>query len=234
METKLTDLCFIKKEFLSKDECASFIDHYELTQDESYYESSIDVSDRKFKQSSFSVKNVQKGSKLFDFIKIKIREALIEYQKYLDSIGIYNVIVADYTQYSHAYRILKYEKGSKIHQHLDHSYATYLTLTFNLNNNYEGGKFSFFNKKYQPELGEGDLMIFPADIFWNHEVTEILKGERYSFNSFLRSIPEEVHKVIISELHKGQYQKYIDLIRNNKNPDGLLGPYFPERINSLK
>lgn len=234
MDTKLTDLCFIKKNFLTKEECASFIDYYEASEKQSYYEKSVDVSDRKYKEASFSVKTVKNDSKLFNFIKTKIREALIEYQKYLDSFGMYNLMVADFVQYSHAYRILKYEKGSKIHQHLDHGIATYLTLTFNLNSEYEGGKFSFFNKKYQPELGEGDLMIFPSDIFWNHEVTEISKGERYSFNCFLRPVPEDVYQLVANELFSRQYQKYIDLIKNKGNTDELLGPYFPERIGSIK
>lgn len=225
MDTKLTDLCFVKKNFLTKEECASFIDYYNNSNDKALYENSVDVNDRKRKESSFTVKIVRNDTDLYHFIKLKIREALLEYQKYLNNLGVYNVLIADFAQYSHAYRILKYEEGSRIHTHLDHSIGTYLTLTFNLNSGYEGGKFSFFNRKFQPKLGEGDLMIFPGDIFWNHEVTELVKGYRYSFNCFLRSVPQEV----VDEIQEVSYDKHLTYI-NNTDPNQRLGPYFPERV----
>jgi hypothetical protein len=225
MDTKLTDLCFVKKQFLTKEECGSFIDYYENKEKEGIYEMSLDVFDRVRKKASFTVKEVETNTDLYHLIKKKIREALIEYQKHLDSIGIFNTVIGDFAQYSHRYRILKYEEGCSIHTHLDHAYGIYFTLTFNLNTGYEGGKFSFFDRKFQPDLGEGDLMIFPSDIFWNHEVTKLTKGKRYSFNCFLRPIPSEVaDKLIVqgSKLH----QEYV----MSTDPNEKLGPYFPERF----
>jgi predicted 2-oxoglutarate/Fe(II)-dependent dioxygenase YbiX len=83
---------------------------------------------------------------------------------------------------------MKYETGAKIHPHTDHIPNIYGSISFNLNNDYEGGEFKFFNGNYTVSLNKGDALIFPADYFWVHEVTPVTKGERYSINSFLYDI----------------------------------------------
>jgi predicted 2-oxoglutarate/Fe(II)-dependent dioxygenase YbiX len=90
------------------------------------------------------------------------------------------------------YRLLKYERGAKIHPHTDHGPFVYGSCTFNLNDDYTGGRFAFFNGAHKVALGKGDAMIFPADYFWVHAVEEITSGTRYSTNSFLQSLPERV------------------------------------------
>jgi hypothetical protein len=40
-------------------------------------------------------------------------------------------------------------------------------------------------------LEKGDAVIFPANPFFIHEVTEVTEGRRYSVNSFLTSLPHE-------------------------------------------
>jgi predicted 2-oxoglutarate/Fe(II)-dependent dioxygenase YbiX len=90
---------------------------------------------------------------------------------------------------------MKYETGAEIHPHSDHAPGTYGSISFNLNDNYEGGEFKFFNGNYTIPLNKGDALIFPADYFWVHEVTKVTKGERYSINSFIRSHPEIFKKI---------------------------------------
>ena len=41
-------------------------------------------------------------------------------------------------------------------------------------------------------MEKGDALIFPANHFFVHEVTEITEGRRYSVNSFLTSFPIEI------------------------------------------
>jgi hypothetical protein len=43
---------------------------------------------------------------------------------------------------------MKYETGAEIHPHTDHDPGTYGSISFNLNDNYEGGEFKFFNGNY--------------------------------------------------------------------------------------
>ena len=98
--------------------------------------------------------------------------------------------------YSHVYRLLKYSVGGKIHPHTDHDAFGYGSVTFNLNQEYTGGVFKFFNGQHSVHLKRGEMMIWPADYFWVHEVTPIKSGVRYSTNSFLLSIPVEVRDEI--------------------------------------
>jgi hypothetical protein len=85
METKLTDLCFIKHNFLTSEECDFLIDYYKKNSERGDQEISLDVFDAKRKRSTFEVVEVMSRSEEFDFIKNKITEALVEYGKYLEN-----------------------------------------------------------------------------------------------------------------------------------------------------
>jgi predicted 2-oxoglutarate/Fe(II)-dependent dioxygenase YbiX len=60
------------------------------------------------------------------------------------------------------------------------------SCTLNLNENYEGGDFRFFNGKLKEKFKTGDAMIFPAEPIWIHGTEPITKGARYSVNCFLQ------------------------------------------------
>ena len=69
-----------------------------------------------------------------------------------------------------------YNPHSDYHNHLDYSTLKLTALLF-LNDDYEGGEFSFFDGTIiEPEVGK--IIISPA--FYGHEVTPIIKGTRYS------------------------------------------------------
>jgi len=68
-------------------------------------------------------------------------------------------------------RILRYEIGNEIKDHLDVNLVTRGSCTINLNEGYEGGEFTFFSRKHQEILKTGDSIIFPAEL--KHEVPKI-------------------------------------------------------------
>ena len=230
METKLTVLCFIKHNFLTPGECDFLIDYHNTNSDLSNFEQSTDVFESKLKRSSFHAVIVEPKTEHFLFIKKKIRDALIEYGKYIESIGLYNNLFLSFFQFSHLYRILKYEEGSKIHPHLDHSTGKYGSVTFNLNDDYKGGEFTFFNKKFTPELKRGSLMVFPADIYWTHEVLPVTEGTRYSMNTFVQNNPDEINQNLQKNYIEPQLTNYF----NSKDSNEILGPYFKERLSFYK
>jgi len=96
----------------------------------------------------------------------------------------------------HKYRLMKYEKGAWIHPHVDHGDGIYGSCTINLNDDYEGGDFAFWGGKHKVKLGIGDVMIWPADYFWVHQVEEITEGTRYSANTFLCKYPLELPREV--------------------------------------
>ena len=88
---------------------------------------------------------------------------------------------------SHNIRILKYEKGHYIKDHCDVDGTVRASCTLNLNENYEGGEFRFFNGQVKNSFKTGDAILFPAEPIWIHGTEPITKGTRYSINGFLYS-----------------------------------------------
>ncbi len=82
-------------------------------------------------------------------------------------------------------RILKYEVGQSIEDHCDVSANIRASCTLNLNEDYEGGEFRFFDGQIKDSYKTGDAMIFPAEPIWIHGTEPKTKGTRYSINCFL-------------------------------------------------
>jgi len=94
-------------------------------------------------------------------------------------------------QFSHI-RFNHYPIGTMMRQHIDHIYTLFdgsvrgvpvLSIVGLLNDNYKGGEFVFFDD-YEVKLKMGDIMIFPSNFMFKHEVKEILEGDRFSFVSW--------------------------------------------------
>ena len=82
-------------------------------------------------------------------------------------------------------RILKYEKGQLIKDHTDVGDTIRASCTLNLNDDYEGGEFRFFDGQVKESFKTGDAMLFPAEPIWIHGTEPITKGTRYCINCFL-------------------------------------------------
>jgi len=82
-------------------------------------------------------------------------------------------------------RILKYNVGEQIKDHSDVDGHIRASCTLNLNENYEGGEFRFFNGQIKETFKTGDAMLFPAEPIWIHGTEPVTKGIRYSINCFL-------------------------------------------------
>ena len=63
-----------------------------------------------------------------------------------------------------------------------------ISITVNLNDNYEGGNLQFFSDKtYEFNPPRGDAIAFPS--FLPHRVTPITKGERWSLVAWIGGQP---------------------------------------------
>ena len=83
-------------------------------------------------------------------------------------------------------RILKYDTGQCIKDHTDLDATIRASCTLNLNEDYKGGEFRFFNGQIKEVFKTGDAMIFPAEPIWIHGTEPITEGTRYSINCFLK------------------------------------------------
>ena len=86
-------------------------------------------------------------------------------------------------------RFNRYRTGTVMRKHYDHIHSIFdgqhkgipiLSLLGVLNDNYEGGGF-FFSDTYEVPLKAGDILVFPSNFMYPHEVKEVTKGQRYTF-----------------------------------------------------
>ena len=217
----ITKLALKIPNFLTHKECDELINEFEQRKDEANFESSLNYNTNEHRRSTFKVVPLTPHTNSFNFIREKTKLAIDTWINYIDQPKyFFTHSLKQNLSFSHDYRIMKYCTGAEIHPHTDHDPGTYGSISFNLNDNYEGGEFKFFNGNYTVSLSKGDALIFPADFFWVHEVSKVTKGERYSINSFLRSYPDKI-------LKHGNY--ITQLLANDQiqttPPEELLGPY---------
>ena len=217
----ITKLALKLPNFLTHEECDGLINEFEQRQEESNFESSKNYNTNEIRQSSFKVVPLKPYTNNFNLIRKKTKIAINSYLNYLDQPKyFFTDSLRNSLRFSHNYRIMKYDTGAEIHPHSDHESGTYGSISFNLNGDYEGGEFKFFNGNYTVSLDKGDALIFPADYFWVHEVTSVTKGIRYSINSFIKQYP------YIPDSQGNQIKHYIGNEYINNTPfEELLGPY---------
>ena len=211
----LTKLIYHKKQAFTKEECQFLIEEHARLNDNNVLEHCPDATTGIDTYSTFKRASLQEGTEAYNLV-FRANENLInEYMDYLDSFGMFHVSIRETMKFSHMFRLLKYETGAKIHPHSDHVPFVYGSATFNLNDEYTGGDFVFWNGKHRVRLDAGEAKIWPADYFWVHEVETITSGTRYATNSFLLSVPQQVidgiTRIMIKEESNPAYQ---DLVRN--------------------
>jgi hypothetical protein len=195
-EIKLFDLLLHIPNYMSKRDCQSLIKHYDEIESKqsSFYEASTTPDGIRKKSTFTCVELVDPHSIELNMLRFAVVDLVKKYRDYLESFNSFHThsLKKGAFNYVHKYRLLKYNKGTSIHPHSDHAPFGYGSCTINLNEDYEGGEFTFFNGKYKLNLKQGDAIIFPADHYWVHEVKPIISGSRYSFNCFLNKLHTEV------------------------------------------
>ena len=85
------------------------------------------------------------------------------------------------------YTLLRYNTGQFYKEHVDHSLTNVRTLScaIILNDDYEGGEFSFFNNQLKYSLKKGSAILFPSNFMYPHQILPITKGVRYSIITWL-------------------------------------------------
>ena len=85
------------------------------------------------------------------------------------------------------WHINRYHQDQYMNTHVDHIYDMFenvggvpvITIVVNLCDEYTGGEFKFWDT-WAPELKQGDLMLFPSNFLYPHQVTPVLSGTRHS------------------------------------------------------
>lgn len=85
------------------------------------------------------------------------------------------------------YELLRYREGQFYTEHTDHfkEQPRTLSVSINLNDDYEGGEFAFFNREIIAKNPKGSVIVFPSNFMYPHEVMPVTKGTRYSIITWL-------------------------------------------------
>ena len=192
LEAKISDLKFHIDGLVPKDVCKYLIDFYENNIDYAFPESSYKYKTKRLEQDNFKCLNLsqlcledKKYEKPLEvasnYISITITNYVLHIQK-----NICPTFDPRLISKSNNIRILKYAEGQSIKDHCDVGGTIRASCTLNLNEDYEGGEFRFFDGKIKHSFKTGDAMIFPAEPIWIHGTEPIKKGVRYSINCFLK------------------------------------------------
>lgn len=85
------------------------------------------------------------------------------------------------------YTLLRYNTGDFYVEHTDSfkEQPRALSVTINLNDDYDGGEFAFFNREVVAKIPKGSAIVFPSNFMYPHEVMPVTKGTRYSIITWL-------------------------------------------------
>jgi predicted 2-oxoglutarate/Fe(II)-dependent dioxygenase YbiX len=80
------------------------------------------------------------------------------------------------------YDLLRYETGQFYVEHVDSfkQQPRAVSCSFALNDDFEGGEFAFFGRKFKYNLKKGSAIMFPSNFMYPHEIMPVTKGTRYA------------------------------------------------------
>lgn len=86
------------------------------------------------------------------------------------------------------YELLSYSEGMGYTQHVDDfkDFPRVVSCSFGMNEDFEGGEFTFFDNKLSFRQKKGSILLFPSNFMFPHQVNKITKGTRYSIITWFR------------------------------------------------
>ena len=191
---KISDLKYRINGLVPKDVCQKLIKTFEKYPDLLFTEASFKYKTERPEEDNFKCLNLSSIENPNKDILYALNEAkkyiaimIANYVLYVRSKKISPIFTDKLISSTSNIRILKYETGQCIKDHTDVDKTIRASCTLNLNEDYEGGEFRFFNGQIKEVFKTGDAMIFPAEPIWIHGTEPITKGTRYSINCFLHS-----------------------------------------------
>jgi predicted 2-oxoglutarate/Fe(II)-dependent dioxygenase YbiX len=100
----------------------------------------------------------------------------------------YNALVPTFrVDIDTGYQLLRYKEGEFYIQHTDSfkEQQRSLSCSIQLNEDYEGGEFAFFDREMMIRTKPGSAIVFPSNFMYPHEIMPVIKGTRYSIITWL-------------------------------------------------
>ena len=119
-------------------------------------------------------------------IDIKLNELLFQYFNPIEK--DYKSFYKIFPEWHDVYGIMKYDTGQEFINHMDDSteHHRQVSAVYFLNDNYLGGELNFPRFKISIKPNANQMILFPSSYVYNHSVSPIIEGEKYSIVSWLR------------------------------------------------
>ena len=177
-----------KKNFLDEKFCENSIDELDKNEwDKHNFESSGGVLTKPSGNNELEIIYDENFSfnvgEINNFIVQNLHSAILEY------IESYNFDWFNGWEGYSPIRFNRYSSGQTMKNHCDHIHSMFdgerkgipiLSIIGLLNDDYEGGELIMFEDK-KIDIKKGDLIIFPSNFLYPHEITPVTKGVRYSY-----------------------------------------------------
>lgn len=178
----ISDFIMVKEEFVDPDFCDAILDEYANTEmwEKTYTGGGLDEEARRCQVISISDQNCMGenpevrrdiDNKLYEIIKNVIEE-------YRQLHPEFDLEICEDT----GYELLRYEVGDFYIEHSDSfkEQPRALTVIIAMNNNFEGGQIGMFQRELIHDLDVGDVLVFPSNFMYPHEILPVTKGTRFS------------------------------------------------------
>ena len=187
-EYPLLDLVQVYKKALTKEQCSFVI----KKTDEFHWLPHQWSGYNKLSEAPKSEENCDR-TELFGMTRLLIsgfvKNAIDEYKKYViktlgTNFNINGITIPE---------INRYREGKGMAEHVDHITSIFdgetkgiptLSVVGLLNDEFQGGEFKFWDK-YDMNLEIGDILVFPSNFLYKHQVDKVTRGIRYSFVSWI-------------------------------------------------
>jgi Rps23 Pro-64 3,4-dihydroxylase Tpa1-like proline 4-hydroxylase len=180
-QSKLLDYIHVFENIIPDELCDLIVREYKNTKDLLYATIGYGIEDREIRNvrgtllSDTSV--IAENQELRKTIDDKIHQCLIvAMQKYN---AIHNLVVISRDS---GFNFLQYDVGNFYKKHVDSFTAEprAISCSIALNDDFEGGEFTFFDNEIKYNLKKGSVLMFPSNFMYPHEVLPVTKGTRFS------------------------------------------------------
>ncbi|MHA2403976.1 MAG: 2OG-Fe(II) oxygenase family protein [Candidatus Kariarchaeaceae archaeon] len=179
----LADFVWYGEEVVDPELCDKILDEYVNT---NYWEATLtgsghDPEARRCEQICISEQSIiaEENSE----VRKQLDDQMFEVVQNL--IGLYQEAHPEFEleiQEDSGYELLKYEEGDFYIEHTDSfkEQPRALTVIVSMNNAYEGGEVALFNRELVYKLDAGDVIMFPSNFMYPHEIMPVKSGTRFS------------------------------------------------------
>jgi hypothetical protein len=184
-QNKLEDFIEIFDDVIPESVCDEILNEYINSDEWSYAQtgSGENINIRNCKEIGMSLesviqKNLEIRRKLDKTIFSYVNKSMNLYQQKHSSFQI---------DIDTGYQLLQYNEGQYYIQHTDSfkEQQRSVSCSIQLNDNYDGGEFAFFNREMMIRSKKGSVIMFPSNFMFPHEIMPVIKGTRYSIVTWL-------------------------------------------------